>query len=123
LEACNCKEGEPVPAQWSLEKQADGDRGVGLGGNEMVADIVDEWWIWKVVVGGRLELLVWWIGGVVGWKFEEGFKVGRCVCYEEVNGCCTIFQNLQKETHLHENKHDGRHKYVETLNQDNDNQD
>jgi hypothetical protein len=30
-------------------------------------------------------------------------------------------QNLQKETHLHENKHDKRHKYVETLNQDNDN--
>jgi hypothetical protein len=27
------------------------------------------------------------------------------------------------ETHFHENKHDGKHIYVETLNQDNDNQD
>jgi ankyrin repeat protein len=31
-------------------------------------------------------------------------------------------QILQKETHLHENKRNGRHKYVEMLNQDNDNQ-
>ena len=30
--------------------------------------------------------------------------------------------NLQKETHLHEKKHDRKHKYIETLNQDNDNQ-
>jgi hypothetical protein len=30
---------------------------------------------------------------------------------------------LQKETHLHENEHDGRHIYVEMLNRDNDNQD
>jgi hypothetical protein len=31
-------------------------------------------------------------------------------------------QNLQKKTHLHENKHDGRYKYVEMLNQNIDNQ-
>jgi hypothetical protein len=31
-------------------------------------------------------------------------------------------QNLQKETHSHENKHDGRHIYVERRNRDNDNQ-
>ena len=31
-------------------------------------------------------------------------------------------QILKKETHLHENKHDGRHIYVEMLNRDNDNQ-
>ena len=30
---------------------------------------------------------------------------------------------LQKKTHLHENKHDGRHIYVEMQNQDNNNQD
>lgn len=30
---------------------------------------------------------------------------------------------LQKETHLHETKHDGRQKHVEMLNQDSDNQD
>jgi hypothetical protein len=32
-------------------------------------------------------------------------------------------QILQKETYLHENEHDGRHKYIEMLNQDSDNQD
>jgi hypothetical protein len=32
-------------------------------------------------------------------------------------------QNLQKKRHFHENEHDGRHKYDEKLNQDNDNQD
>ena len=32
-------------------------------------------------------------------------------------------QILQAETHFHENEHDGRRIYVETLNQDNDNQD
>ena len=31
-------------------------------------------------------------------------------------------QSFQKETHFHENKYDGRHKYVETLNQNNDNE-
>jgi hypothetical protein len=31
-------------------------------------------------------------------------------------------QNLQKKTH-HENEHDERHKYIDTLNQDNNNQD
>ena len=31
-------------------------------------------------------------------------------------------QNSLKETHLHENKHDERHRYVEMLSQDNDNQ-
>jgi len=34
-----------------------------------------------------------------------------------------FIQNSQKERHFHENKHDGRHKYDEKLNQDNDNQD
>jgi len=32
-------------------------------------------------------------------------------------------QTLQKERHFHENEHDGRHKYDQTLSQDNDNQD
>ena len=32
-------------------------------------------------------------------------------------------QISQKERHVHENEHDGRHKYNEILNQDNDNQD
>jgi len=32
-------------------------------------------------------------------------------------------QTSQKERHFNENEHDGRHKYDETLNQDNDNQD
>ena len=32
-------------------------------------------------------------------------------------------QTSQKERHFHENEHDGRHKYDEILNQDNDNQD
>jgi hypothetical protein len=32
-------------------------------------------------------------------------------------------QTSQKERQFHENKHDGRHKYDEILNQDNDNQD
>ena len=32
-------------------------------------------------------------------------------------------QTSQKEIHFHENEHDGRHKYDEFLNQDNDNQD
>ena len=32
-------------------------------------------------------------------------------------------QISQMETHLHENKHYARHKQVEMLNQDNDNQD
>jgi hypothetical protein len=32
-------------------------------------------------------------------------------------------QTSQKERHFHENKHDGRHKYDQTLSQDNDNQD
>jgi hypothetical protein len=32
-------------------------------------------------------------------------------------------QSSQKERQFHENKHDGRHKYDEKLNQDNDNQD
>jgi hypothetical protein len=32
-------------------------------------------------------------------------------------------QNLQMETHFHENENDGRRIYVEMLNQDNDNQD
>ena len=32
-------------------------------------------------------------------------------------------QTFQKERHFHENQHDGRHKYDEILNQDNDNQD
>jgi hypothetical protein len=31
-------------------------------------------------------------------------------------------QNSQKERRLHENEHDERHKYVEMLNQDSDNQ-
>jgi hypothetical protein len=31
-------------------------------------------------------------------------------------------QILLKETHLYENKHDERHKHVEMLNQDSDNQ-
>jgi hypothetical protein len=31
-------------------------------------------------------------------------------------------QNLLKETHLHENKHDEIHKYVEMLSEDNNNQ-
>jgi hypothetical protein len=31
-------------------------------------------------------------------------------------------QILQAETHFHENKHDGRCIYIETLNQDNNNQ-
>jgi hypothetical protein len=34
-----------------------------------------------------------------------------------------LWVELSLQTHLHENKHDGRHIYVETLNQDNDNQD
>ena len=32
-------------------------------------------------------------------------------------------QTSQKERQFHENEHDGRHKYDEILNQDNDNQD
>ena len=32
-------------------------------------------------------------------------------------------QTSQKERYFHENEHDGRHKYDEILNQDNDNQD
>jgi len=32
-------------------------------------------------------------------------------------------QILQVETHFYKNEHDGRHIYIETLNQDNDNQD
>jgi len=32
-------------------------------------------------------------------------------------------QNSQKKRHLHENEHNRRHKYVEMLNQDSDNQD
>jgi len=32
-------------------------------------------------------------------------------------------QISQKERHVHENEHDGRHKYNEILNQDNNNQD
>jgi hypothetical protein len=32
-------------------------------------------------------------------------------------------QSSQKERQFHENEHDGRHKYDEKLNQDNDNQD
>jgi hypothetical protein len=32
-------------------------------------------------------------------------------------------QTSQKERHFHENEHDGRHKYDQTLSQDNDNQD
>ena len=31
--------------------------------------------------------------------------------------------NQQTETHFHENEHDGRRIYIETLNQNNDNQD
>jgi hypothetical protein len=62
---------------------------------------------WPVRV---VDLVNWWGSRV---KFREGFQVGRCVS----------IQNLQKKTHLHENKHDKRHKYVEMLNQDNDNQD
>ena len=31
-------------------------------------------------------------------------------------------QTSQKERQFHENEHDGRHKYDEILNQDNDNQ-
>jgi len=32
-------------------------------------------------------------------------------------------QNSQKERYFHENKHDGRHRYDDMLNQENDNQD
>jgi hypothetical protein len=32
-------------------------------------------------------------------------------------------QNSQKGRHLYENEHDERHKYIEMLNKDNDNQD
>ena len=32
-------------------------------------------------------------------------------------------QTSQKERYFHENEHDGRHKYDEILNQDDDNQD
>ena len=32
-------------------------------------------------------------------------------------------QTLQKERHFHENEHDGRYKYDQTLSQDIDNQD
>ena len=32
-------------------------------------------------------------------------------------------QTFEKERHIHENKHDGRHRHDQTLNQDTDNQD
>jgi hypothetical protein len=50
-------------------------------------------------------------------------KVGKCVGYEGVAGVELVVQNLQKETHFHENEHDGRHIYIERRNRDNNNQD
>ena len=40
-----------------------------------------------------------------------------------VMGYVLSIQNSQKERQFHENEHDGRYKYDEKLNQDNDNQD
>jgi rRNA maturation protein Rpf1 len=37
-------------------------------------------------------------------------------------GVVLFAQILQKKTHFHENKHDGRYKHVVMLNQDSDNQ-
>jgi len=94
LEKYNSKGGEVVPVKWSLEKQADSDIRVRLGGIGLVANMVG-WW--AVCFGW---LLVWWIGRVVGLKFEEGFKVGKCVGYigwEKVIGCCAIYSDFVKE--------------------------
>ena len=54
---------------------------------------------------------------------EEGARMEDRYVVWELPVRMLPIQTSQKERHFNENEHDGRYKYDETLNQDNDNQD
>jgi hypothetical protein len=59
LRICTSGDGEPVPAQWSLERQAYGDSKVVWDGDEGVAESMGKGVVWWGAAEGRIGL---WLG-------------------------------------------------------------
>jgi len=61
LRTCASGDGEPVPAQWSLERQAYGDSMTVWDGDEGVAESIGKGVVWWGAAEGRIGL---WLGPV-----------------------------------------------------------